>query len=152
MIEHATVPLATLYEQDETAWLEQTANLIAAGRVDEIDLPHLREYLGDMARRDRREVLSRLRALLTHLLKWEHQPENRGRSWQGTIRTERRDLSDLLESGTLRRHAEDVLAEAYRDAVEQAVIETGLPETAFPAQCSMSLEEILTRELNDKDR
>lgn len=136
-----------LYEQDETAWLEQTANLIAERRFAEVDFANLCEYLADMARRDKRETLSRLRTLLAHLLKWEYQPENRSRSWQGTIRTQRRDLSDLLESGTLRRHAEEVLAEAYRDAVEQAVIETGLPETSFPANCSMSLEDVLTREL-----
>jgi Domain of unknown function DUF29 len=147
MIEQATAPLATLYEQDETAWLEQTANLVAERRFEDIDLPHLSEYLSDMARRDRREVVSRLRTLLTHLLKWDYQPEKRGRSWQATIHTQRRDLGDLLDSGTLRRHAEEVLTEAYRDAVEQAAIETGLPETTFPASCSMSLDEALTREL-----
>src|SRR5262245_11736870 len=90
-----TVPLDCLYEQDETAWLEAMARLAAQRRVQEMDLAHLSEYLTDMARRDRREVFSRLVTLLTHLLKWEHQPEGRSGSWRGTIREQRRELRQL---------------------------------------------------------
>lgn len=97
--------LVSLYEQDETAWLEQTARLIAQKRLDEIDHASLAEYLTDMAKRDRREVYSRLVDLLAHLLEWEHQVEQRSNSWKGTIRSQRRDLKQLLESGSLRRHA-----------------------------------------------
>jgi hypothetical protein len=147
VIAHASVSLASLYEQDETAWLEQNANLLAEGRFAEVDIANLGEYLLDMARRDRREVVSRLRTLLTHLLKWEHQPENRSNSWRGTIRTQRSELQELLESGTLRQHAEDVLEKAYRQAVELAADETGLEQKVFPAKCSISLEEVLTQGL-----
>ena len=147
MIEQATAPLASLYEQDETAWLEQTANLLAERRVAEVDLTNLCEYLGDMARREKREVLNRLITLITHLLKWERQPEKRTNSWRGTIRTQRRKLKQLLESGMLHRHAGEVLAEAYHQAVMQAADETGLPCSVFPSESSVSLEEILNREL-----
>ena len=78
-------PLSLVFEQDETAWLEIMSNLAAEGRYAEIDYPNLSEYLADMAKRDRREVSSRLVTLLTHLLKWEHQPDRRSGSWQGTI-------------------------------------------------------------------
>ncbi|HKM81947.1 MAG TPA: DUF29 family protein, partial [Candidatus Acidoferrum sp.] len=62
--------LPALYERDETAWLEAMAELARDGRAEDLDLGHLAEYLFDMARRDRREVESRLAVLLSHLLKW----------------------------------------------------------------------------------
>src|SRR5438093_12323017 len=113
MPEQTTPSLPLLYEEDETAWLEQMANLVAQKRFGEIDYANLSEYLCDMARRDKREVLSRLVVLLTHLLKWEQQPEHRSNSWRGTIMSQRRELRHLLESGTLRRHAGEVLGQAY---------------------------------------
>ena len=131
-----TVPtvgrLADLYETDETAWREASAELIRLGRLDALDYPHLAEYLTDMANRDRREVFSRLVVLLTHLLKWEHQPDRRGGSWRGTIREQRRELRQLLASGTLRNHAAAVLSDAYAEARAQAADETETDVTVFP--------------------
>jgi hypothetical protein len=96
--------------------------------------------------RDRREVSSRLVVLLTHLLKWEHQPDHRSGSWQGTILEQRRELRKLLESGTLSNHAVSVLAEAYADARKQAAAETMLPRGTFPAECRWDLESLLVDE------
>src|SRR6266849_2136962 len=135
--------LSVLYERDETAWLEAMSALAAGGRFAEMDYPHLSEYLADMAKRDRREVFSRLVVLLSHLLKWEHQPERRSGSWRGTIREQRRELRQLLESGTLRNHAEAVLADAYAEARRQAADEAELSVDAFPAEDQRSLEELL---------
>ena len=56
--------LSLLYEQDETAWLEAMSALAASGRYEQMDHPHLSEYLADMSNRDRREVFSRLVVLL----------------------------------------------------------------------------------------
>ena len=142
----ATSPMPSLLLQDETAWLEQTATLVAQGRFDEIDPDHLSEYLSDMARRDRREVVSRLTVLLTHLLKWERQAERRGGPWEATIMHQRQELQDLLESNTLRSHAQAMLPTAYERAVKQAVLETGTDESVFPAACAWSLEEIMAED------
>jgi hypothetical protein len=136
--------LAELYETDETAWLEAMAERIQQGRFEELDYPHLAEYLSDMARRDRREVKSRLMTLLTHILKWVHQPEQRSRSWHGTIIEQRQELSDHTSAGVLRNHAEAVLAEAYQKAIDRAVAETGLPVETFPNVCPFTLEQLLS--------
>ena len=77
MVQRTPEPPLSLYEADETAWLEQTAELVRAGRFDQVDAVNLAEYLTDMARRDRREVFSRLVVLLSHLLKWDHQQDRR---------------------------------------------------------------------------
>jgi len=108
-----------------------------------MDYRHLSEYLADMAKRDRREVFSRLVVLLSHLLKWEHQPERRSGSWRGTLREQRRELRQLLESGTLRNHAEAVLADAYAEARRQAADETELSLDVFPAEDARGVDELL---------
>ena len=122
---------SNLYEEDETAWLEETARLTAERRFDELDHEHLSQFLLDMARRDKREVLSRLTTLLLRLLKWEHQPDQRSKSWQATLAVQRQELHDLLESQTLRNHAQEVLAKAYERAVRLAALETGLAVESF---------------------
>ncbi len=141
--------LSTLYEHDETAWLEAMSALAASGRYAEMDYRHLSEYLADMAKRDRREVFSQLVVLLSHLLKWEHQPQGRCGSWRGTIREQRRELRQLLESGTLRNHAEAVLADAYAEARRQAADETELSLDAFPIEDTRSLEALLAEPENE---
>ena len=146
MIQRAATSLSQLYEADETAWLEAMADLVRQGRWDDLDYPHLGEYLSDMARRDRREVESRLATLLTHVLKWVHQPEHRSRSWRGTIIEQRQELASLATRGVLRHHAEAVLADAYAKAVERAAAETGLAVTVFPAECPYTLEQLLAPE------
>lgn len=135
--------LPALYLSDETAWLEAMAELIESGDHAALDFANLREYLADMARRDRREVESRLIALLLHILKWEFQPALRSRSWQASILEQRQELEGLVDRGVLRHHAEAVLADAYRKAVARAVVETGLPAEAFSEECWHSLNELL---------
>lgn len=143
MVQRTSAAIAALYETDETAWLETTAELIRHGRVDAVDLDTLAEYLTDMAKRDRREVFSRLVVLLTHLLKWDYQPDRRSAPWQGTILEQQRELRQLLDSGTLRNHAVAVFADAYTDARKQAAAETGLPRGTFPKESPWDLEGAL---------
>ncbi len=133
----------SFYETDETGWLEEMARLIADGRRDEIDYTHLEEYLTDMSIRDRREAWSRLVVLIAHWLKWEYQPDHRSVSWRLTINDQRRQLSSIAESKTLRNHLRAVLDEAFIDALEDASVETGLPLAAFPPANFRTLEEWL---------
>lgn len=138
---------ASLYQADETAWLEAQVDLIQRGQVADLDYSNLAEYLADMARRDRREVESRLAVLLAHLLKWTYKPDGRTGSWRGTIVVQRQELRRLLDRGVLRNHAEAVLADACRDAVEQAAAETGLPELNFPNECPYTLDQVISQDI-----
>jgi hypothetical protein len=136
--------LSELYLLDETAWLERMAELARLGDTAEMDHEHLAEYLFDMAKRDQRETLRRLVVLLVHLLKWEHQPNKRTRSWELTIDEQREELLEILESATLRTHAESSLPKAYRKAVRRAAVETELDESVFSETCPYTLEQILS--------
>ena len=40
----------------------------------------------------------------------------------------------------------ELYAEAYGDAREDAIEETGLAETEFPAECPFTVEEVLSRD------
>jgi hypothetical protein len=147
MVQRTPQALAALYEADETAWLDATADLVRAGRLDQVDTHTLAEYLADMAKRDRREVESRLIVLIAHVLKWVHQPEGRSRSWRATIIEQRQELEGLAGRGVLRNHAEAVLAEVYPKAVERAEAETGLEVELFPDGCPYTLDQLLSSDL-----
>jgi hypothetical protein len=147
MVQRTSEALAALYETDETAWLDAAAELIRHGRFAEVDTATLSEYLADMARRDRREVESRLIVLLVHFLKWLYQADRRTGGWRATAIEQRQELESLVVRGVLRAHAESILAEAYRKAVERVVAETGLPRETFPENCPYTLEQILSPDL-----
>ncbi len=144
MIQRAVEDLPALYEGDETAWLDAMSELIRQGRLDQLDYAHLMEYLEDMARRDRREVESRMTVLIAHLLKWTHQPRKRSRSWHGTILAQQQELADDVQGGVLRNHAEAVLLKVYGKAVARAAAETGLSAKTFPAACPYTLDQLLS--------
>lgn len=135
-------PLSLLYETDETAWLDAMSKIVADGRLEELDRIHLAEYLSDMAKRDRREVNSRMVQLLAHLLKWYFQPDRRSKSWERSIVLQRQKLRDILDSGVLRNHADSHFAETYVKAVQIASVETGLPLDSFPPACPYTWEQI----------
>src|SRR5947208_1474200 len=99
MIQRAATGLSQLYEADETAWLDEMAELIQQGRLGDLDYAHLGEYLSDMAKRDRREVETRLTTLLAHVLKWVYQPDQRTRNWRLTILEQRDELESAADGG-----------------------------------------------------
>jgi hypothetical protein len=84
-----------------------------------------------MGASERRELINRLAVLLAQLLKWHYQPSFRGRSWQLTIKEQRRQLQRLLKDNpSLHARLEEFIADAYVDSVLLAAKETGLEESA----------------------
>lgn len=133
----------SLHDQDEHAWLHQQAELLLAGRVGEIDGATLAGFLIDMAKRDERELRSRLIVLIQHMLKVEHQPGKLSDSWADTIDREQDEIVQILKSASLARLATDLLAEAWPVAVRRAARETGLPESTFPQENPWTVEQAL---------
>ena len=64
------------------------------------DYTNLAEEIESVGRSEKRELGNRLEVLLTHLLKWQYQPEGRreGHSWADTIWEQRRQLIALLQA------------------------------------------------------
>jgi len=134
----------TLYERDFYAWANEQASLLRAGRLSAADIAHIAEEIDSMGRSERRELTSRLAVLLTHLLKWQAQPERRGRSWELTILEQRREVASVLEDNpSLGGQVADILAKAYQTALLVAQRETDLPATAFPAESPWTFEQAM---------
>jgi hypothetical protein len=132
------------YEKDFYAWLQETIDLVKAGRLNELDRDILIDELESMGKRDRRELLSRLVILVTHLLKWAYQPEHRGSGWIGSIAEQRLQiLGQLEDSPSLRTLVPEALQSTYPKAVSLAAKETGLPLGHFPTLCPFSPESLL---------
>lgn len=137
----------TLYETDFYAWTQRQAELLRSEEFSEVDWNNLIEEIETLGRSDRRELISRLEVLLMHLLKWQCQPRKRGKSWRATIAEQRRRLRTLLvESPSLRAQLNEFVTNTYPDAVQAAVIETGLPAKAFPSQCPWTAAQIMDEE------
>ena len=98
-----------------------------------------------MGRRDRNELASRLTVLVSHLLKWQAQPDRRSSSWSATIREQRKQIGRRLrDSPSLRAVLDEVLEKIYADAREDAAGETGLAEADFPADCPFGSDDVLS--------
>jgi hypothetical protein len=132
------------YEQDLYAWTLDNVSLLRQGKLQEIDVVNIIEELEYMARKDKKELVSRLVVLLMHLLKWQFQPDKRTRSWVATIKVQRIKVRELLEeSPSLKYELRIKFDEAYQQAILEAVQETNLPEETFPPTCPYTFEQVL---------
>jgi len=137
-----------LYDHDFVEWTRCNAALLRAGRVEEIDLEHLAEEIEDRGAGQERDLRSRLRVLLTHLLKLQVEPGSRATQvWKTTARVQRDEIRQLLERAPSlkRRIAKDVTG-VYRLAVSGAAAGTELPEAQFPETCPFSVDQVLDDE------
>ncbi|HSM83832.1 MAG TPA: DUF29 domain-containing protein, partial [Nodosilinea sp.] len=97
--------------------------------------------------RDRREIKTRLKVLLAHLLKriYVPLPENH-RGWENTIDEQREQLQDLLDqSPSLKTYFETVFAESWQRALKQVQNDypgVNVPEH-WPMECTV--ESLLTK-------
>ncbi len=99
-----------------------------------------------LGRSERHALTSALSVILLHLLKWDHQPARRSRSWVTSIRTQRCVVEERLDdSPSLRSQIEGLVARAYHRARIEAAGETGLDEDIVPANCPYAWDAIMTR-------
>jgi hypothetical protein len=136
-----------LYEQDLYAWSEAQANLLRRRRFSELDLEHVVEEIEDVGGSLYREVRSRVRTIMEHLLKLEHSIATEPRAgWERTIRRERADLAEDL-TPSLRPRIKRSLAHFYETARTEAAVSLrahGEPAAAdaLPTACPYTLEQI----------
>jgi len=146
-IDDVTSSLApSSYDEDFVAWTQHQALALREGKWDQIDLLNLAEEIESLGNSVRRELSSRLRILVVHLLKWRYQPERRieGHSWENMINTQRNDSDDLLhDSPSLRLQVQERLTQQYGKARRQALRETRLAESAVPESCPWTVEQVL---------
>lgn len=134
---------SNLYEQDFFAWANEQARLLRTGHLSEADIEHIAEEIESMGKTEKRELISRLKVLMMHLLKWRFQPTGRCTSWRLTIEEQRRETVDhLADNPSLKTMMAQAIAAAYDGAILAAARETGLDREIFTKQCPWSFEEI----------
>jgi len=133
-------------QRDLYSWARQTAILLREGRVDKIDLAAVAEEIDDVGEEQYLRLESALRVLMHHLLKWDHQPTGRSRSWAITIREQRRRVGrQLRKNPGLKSRLAEALGDAYDDARDEAARETGLPTRTFPVQSALTFGDVMDR-------
>jgi hypothetical protein len=144
----------SLYDRDFYAWATEQAALLRAGDLSAADIEHIAEEIDSMGRSEKRELVSRLTVLLTHLLKWRYQPALRGKSWRLSIEEQRDKLSyHLRDDPSLKAKLDEAGADAYHFVLVEAERETDLPRSTFPTACPWAVAQIMDADFwPDADR
>jgi len=122
-------------------WPNRQAEALRLNRQPFLDWENLAEELEAMSARERRELISHLRILMAHLLKWKFQHQRRGEtSWERSFVVARQEIAgSLADSPSLKPLLDECAAKAYQDARRLAGSEMKLQRQGsnrlFPASC-----------------
>lgn len=135
----------TSIDEDFALWAAEQAALLGSGRFNRVDVENVAgelEYLGNS---QKSEIESRLKVLLTHLLKWQFQPAQRSNSWTATLIEQRTEIAEVIRrSPSLKHYPGQALdLRLYGIAMLRASGETGLPKATFPEACPYTIEQVL---------
>lgn len=134
--------MSQAYDDDYYTWTKMQADALRRRSANELDWDLLSQELDALGKTEERELRSRYRVLLAHLLKWIVQPELRSRSWELTILNQRDELAvHLAGNPGLKRVEDDEFRTAYRQARRDAAIETGIDLAQFPEAPPFTLEQ-----------
>jgi len=138
--------LSELYKTDFHAWALKAAELVRQQKFNELNIEDLAEELESLGKKERNELASHLVILLAYLLKWQFQPTHRSSGWRSRIIEQRKQiLRQFKFSPSVKPYLSSAIENAYPDALDIAVDETGLPEQLFPTQCPYTIEQILDK-------
>ena len=139
-------PERAAYDCDFYTWTLEQAALIREGRFAEVDRKNVAEEIESLGRSEFSRLVSFYSLIHLHMLKWEHQPNLRSRSWASSIELHRMHAAEALEDNPgLKSRVDEAVVRAYRAARLEAIRETGLSKKVFPETCPFTLDEILTR-------
>jgi hypothetical protein len=134
------------YDRDLYTWAVEQAALLRSGRVEEVDALNIAEEIDDVGNEQYDKLESALRLILLHLLKWDHQPDRRSRSWWGSIQVQRKHVDKVLRKNPgLKTHIQEAIGDGYAVARLEAAAQTKLDPRAFPEECPYSWDEIMQR-------
>ncbi len=117
----------TLYRQDFYRWTQEQARALRSraeqGANVPVDWENVAEEIESLGQSDRREVISRLRTIIEHLLKLECSPAREPRpGLRRTVTLQRIEIADTLDQSPSLRNELPVLAgKAERTAVRLAM-------------------------------
>ena len=136
----------TRYEDDFYTWTQEQGARLRAGDFSGLDLANLAEEIETLGRSEFNSLVGAWRVILLHMLKFDHQPEQKTRSWAISIATQRTEASYILKDNPgLKGRLDEALERAYHGARLGASNETGLALKTFGESCPYTLDEIRSR-------
>jgi hypothetical protein len=136
--------LKTLYEIDDSLWLEETIELLKAKNFDALDLDNLIEELEDLGNEKKFRVASFLQQIIRHALLlqfWISEREYNQAHWQAEIISFQYQLKRYLTTN-LRQYLEQEFEQIYFESLRY-VRQKNDNKVNFPDTCPYSLEELL---------
>jgi hypothetical protein len=134
--------MSKTYEADFYSWVMEQAELARTRSANRLDWERVAEELRALGVSEERELESRYVVLLTHLLKWMFQPDQRSRSWATTMTVQRRALAKHLRRNPgLKAIEAEEFQDAYQTARLQASGGTDLPVETFPLTPPFNLSQ-----------
>jgi replication fork clamp-binding protein CrfC len=121
----------SVYDRDLDLWLEIAIAQLKAGDFNNLDVENLIEELEGLSGSHKREVETRLKRLIEHILKrcYVDMPDC-FRGWEVTIINQRDELKKLLrQSPSLKRHFMHSFDDSFATALEIVRVEY---DTDFP--------------------
>ena len=135
------------YEEDVYGWAIHTAELLRNKIMSEVDFDNIIEEIEALGRSEKYELINRLSLIISHLLKWQYQPSHRTRSWDLTLKEQRRmSKTHFKDNPSLKAKLDEILEDAYYIAKLKAERETFLSETTFPEKCKKKKKKIMSEE------
>lgn len=135
---------SNLYDIDFYAWTQKQSELLSLGNWQALDIENLAEEISSLGKQQKQELRNRLGILIGHLLKWDYQPELRGKSWKATIREQRKQIQlHIQDNPSLKSYLDQAIIDAYELALALVVRETPLDYQDLPVDCPYAIAEIL---------
>jgi hypothetical protein len=135
------------HDEDFYGWAINTAALLKQKKYHEVDMNSIIEELEEMSRSEKRELINRLAQLIFHLLKWQFQPDFRGRSWRASIKEQRQQVEIILEQNHgLKSKLKDCIITAYKLSIPMIEKETPIDMKDFPTECPYTFDQLVNEE------
>jgi len=139
------------HEKDVYGWAVHTAQLLKDKKMSEVDFDSIIEEMETLGISEKHQLINRLSIVISHLLKWQYQPNFRGHSWVYTIREQRDQAKFHLEDNpSLKNKLDEILTRAYIVGVSKAAKDTSLDRKTFPEECPYTFEQIIDEEFFPK--
>ncbi|MEG3438575.1 DUF29 domain-containing protein [Pannus brasiliensis CCIBt3594] len=136
--------LKSLYEVDDSLWLEETIALLKEKNFDALDLENLIEELEDLGSEKKHRVVGFLEQIIRHVLLlqfWQAERDYNQAHWESEIYNFQIHLNRYLTKN-LHKHLEEEFLTIYKDAVGYARRKTK-NRVDFPDECPYTLENLL---------
>ena len=111
----------SLYESDYFLWTEDVVAKLKSRNFERVDIENLIEEIEGLGRSEKREIKSRLKTLLEHLLKRKYiDMPDCFNGWENTIEEQREEImEELTDSPSLKRFWDELFELAWTGALRK---------------------------------